>query len=159
MTSVEMGPQHFGQGKYILAVRDRGQDTVFHPFTVGQHPFLAATRAEASGLAREGQEIVMAAPVTVNPGKALVQVATIQETLQGPLLHRPMDATRRLQLLPVAPHATVQWAVVGVPRTVDGTLLCSAGFHVEDPICLHDWLTVAEGCENVYFVPLRESPT
>ena len=56
-----------------------GQDVLLDPLTIDQHSFLVAARTEVAGLAGEGQQVIVAAVVAVNPRKALVQVTTIQE--------------------------------------------------------------------------------
>jgi hypothetical protein len=58
-----MRAQDHRDGEDVLAMRHRGQDLLLDPFTINQHPLLVAGRAEAAGLAGEGQQVLVTALV------------------------------------------------------------------------------------------------
>jgi hypothetical protein len=64
---VEVRAQELGDGEHVLAMRHRGQDLLLDPLAVDQHPFLMAGRAEAAGLAGEGQQVLMTEMPESNP--------------------------------------------------------------------------------------------
>ena len=67
-------------------MRNRRQNFVFDPVSVEQDPFLLAARAELPGLAGKGQQVIVAAAVTVDAGKALVKIPAVDKALQDMVL-------------------------------------------------------------------------
>jgi hypothetical protein len=88
---VEMRAQELGDGEHVLAMQHRGQHLLLDPLAVDEHPLLVAGRAEAPGLARERQQLLMAALAAVDPGEALVEVAPVEKAIQGLVLDTPVD--------------------------------------------------------------------
>ncbi len=69
-------PNQLRQREHVLPMRYRGEDVSLEPLTVSEHPFLMTARAEVPGLAGVGQQVVPAALVAVEAGKAMMQIAT-----------------------------------------------------------------------------------
>ncbi len=107
VTLVEAGAQDLGDGEHVLAVRHRSQDLLLDPLPEDQHPFLVAGRAEAAGLAGEGQQVLVTALVAVDPGEPLMQVTAVEKALQGLVLDPAVDVPGLAQLLGVILDAAV----------------------------------------------------
>jgi hypothetical protein len=60
------------------------------------------TWAEAASLAGIGQQIIVAAPITINTRKAMVEVAAGEEALEYPCLYGPADESGRIEFLSCA---------------------------------------------------------
>ncbi|MEX2122599.1 MAG: hypothetical protein WD795_01815 [Woeseia sp.] len=74
-------PQQFRQREDVLAMRYGCEYVVLDPLTVEQHALLVAARAKISGLAREGEQVLVPAGIAVNSREALARVATGDEVL------------------------------------------------------------------------------
>jgi len=94
-------------------VGNRINDLFFNPITAGQHPPLMAARTEVASLATEGEQVIMAAVIAINPGKPFVQVAAVDKSAEGLLLYPAMNHTRTNHILIVLSHALIEWTGVG----------------------------------------------
>lgn len=81
-TVAEERPQQLRQREHVLAMRHGDEQRLLEPLAVGEHPFLMTARAEVAGLARVGQQVIVAALIAVDAGEALVKVAAGQESLE-----------------------------------------------------------------------------
>ena len=124
---VEVWPQEFWHSKDILPMGYGSQNLIFHPVTVGQHALLMTARAEVTRLAAEGEQIIMAACITIDTGKTLVQITAIDKPVQDKALDLPVNRAHSFQFIIVLTDALVEWTGVGISRAVK---TCSRG-------CLH----------------------
>jgi hypothetical protein len=105
---VKVRPQQLGKSKDILPVGNRIKDLFFYPITVGQHPLLMAARTEVASLAAEGEQVIMATVIAINPGKPFVQVAAVDKSAEGLLLYPAMNHTRTNHFLIVLSHTLIE---------------------------------------------------
>jgi hypothetical protein len=104
------------------------------PFPEFHHPLLMAGGTEMTALAGEGQKIFMVAIPALHPGKAVVQVATVQVAVNDLLEVRPPEPVRPFEPLLVdlnkglkmVLHAPVIIRRLRVPGTVNGG---RSGYH------------------------------
>ncbi len=78
----------------------------FHPVTISQHAFLMATGAEVTCLAAEGEQVIMAAIIAIDPGKPFVQVATIDKSVEYLLLYPTANHAGTNQFI-IAPYNVI----------------------------------------------------
>ena len=110
-------------------MRNRRQNFVFDPVSVGQHPFLLAARAKLASLAGKGQQVIVAAAVTVDAREAFVEIPAVNETLEDIVHHRALDPPSRAQLGHMVDHALVQRTGARIARTIDRATLALGSIH------------------------------
>jgi hypothetical protein len=86
-----------------------------------------ATRTEVTCLAAEGEQIIMAAVIAVDPGKAFVRVTAIDKPIEYLLLYPTVNHAGSGQILIMLSHTLIEWAGVGISWAVYARL-CSC-FH------------------------------
>ena len=98
-----------------------GEQILFQPFAVSQHALLMAARAEVTSLAGIGQQVIVAALITVYAGETSVQVAAGKETLEDCRFDRAFDEIRRPEFLYVLSNASIKRACPRITRVIDAT--------------------------------------
>jgi hypothetical protein len=81
LPAAEEGPQAPGKREDRVAVRDKFQDLLRDELAKGRLPLGVARGAEAALLAREGEQVLVAAPRASDPRKAMGQNPAAAETL------------------------------------------------------------------------------
>ena len=74
-------PQNFRDAEHHMPVRNRFYNVPAQPFAELNHTLLVARRAEMATFARKSKQILMAAIPATHPGKAVLQNAAIQVTV------------------------------------------------------------------------------
>jgi hypothetical protein len=82
-----------------MSVGSLPEDVGTEPFPEFHHPLLMAGRTEMTALAGEGEKIFMVAIPALHPGKAVVQVATVQVAVNDLLEVRPPEPVRLFEPL------------------------------------------------------------
>lgn len=95
-------------------MRHRGKDFILEPLAVRKHAFLMTARAKIPGLAGVGQQVVPAALVAVEAGKAMMQIATGQESLEHFGLDRPMHEVGGIEFSTVSAHTLIEGLARGL---------------------------------------------
>ena len=75
------GPEPFGEGKDDLAMGYRGEERLVQPEAPPGQTLGVATGAEVARLAGEGEQVLVGAGVTANPGEAVLQEPAGEELL------------------------------------------------------------------------------
>jgi hypothetical protein len=120
--------QDFRDAEDDMSVGNLPEHVGTEPFPEFHHPLLMAGGAEMTALAGEGQKIFMVAIPALHPGKAVVQVATVQVAVNDLLEVRPPEPVRPFEPLLVklnkglkmVLHAPVIIRRLRVPGTVNG---------------------------------------
>jgi len=67
----EMGPEHLGDSKHILPVRQRIEDFSGNPLSKHEDPFLMAGWTEVAPFAGKGEKDFVMAALALDPGKTV----------------------------------------------------------------------------------------
>lgn len=124
----EDAAQHAGDGEHELAVGHVAADVVGDPVAGGQGAALVTGRAEAAGLAGEGDELFVAAIRAVEAGEASGQVAAAKEGLDdrhGGGVERAVGGAVAFFILreevgPAMMDGLPEWGGARAARLVDG---------------------------------------
>ena len=77
--ALEISAQHFGKSQDVMAMGNRGEYAFYKKGSGGLDGLFLAGGAEAAAFAGEGEEEVVLAVVTMDSGKAALQVAAVIE--------------------------------------------------------------------------------
>jgi hypothetical protein len=91
------------------------------PFPIGEHPLLMTARAEVTGLARVGQQVILSTPIAVDARKTMVQVAAAHEAFEHLALDRPVDEPGRVEFVAVSAKKLIERTRPRIAWAVDAT--------------------------------------
>ena len=89
-------------------MRHRREYMIFQPLALGEHALLMTARAEVSGLAGVGKQVVMTTLIVIEAGKAMMQIATGEETLEDFGLDRPMDEAGGIEFRAMSTNTLIE---------------------------------------------------
>jgi hypothetical protein len=106
-TIAEEGPDQLRQRKHVLPMRHRGEHMFFQPLAVGEHSLLMTARAEVTGLAGVGEQVITTALIAIDAREALMQIAAGEETLEDFGFDRPLEQLCCVELFTVASNTLI----------------------------------------------------
>jgi hypothetical protein len=112
-------PYQLRQCEHVLAMRYRGEQVPLQPLTVGEHPLLMAARAEVTGPAGVGQQVIVAAPIAVDARKATMEVTAGYESFEHLALDGSVDEPGRVKFRAVSANTLIQRTRARIARLVD----------------------------------------
>lgn len=117
---VKVRAEQLGEGKDVLPVPNWRENLIVHPFPIGQYPLLVAARTEVACLATEGEQVIVTAAVTVDPGEARMEIAAIDEPFEKLTFYRAPNSVACVQFPEVPAHALVKRTRPGIPGPIHG---------------------------------------